>query len=100
MHDLVVKYKAMKPSVVSLADYDVMASFKAGTVGMAILGSYLVTAARSGSAVGQSLRTAMVPGWSDGTPSPARLAAQCLAIGASSTACRWRLGIHPVLHKS
>ena len=85
LHDLVAKYKAMKPTVVSLADYDVMASFKAGTVGMAVLGSYLVTAARSGSAVGQSLRTAAVPGWSDGTPSPARLAAQCLSIGASST---------------
>ncbi len=73
----------MQPSVVSLADYDVMAGFKAGTTGMAILGSYLVTAARSNSAIGASIRTAPVPGWQPSTPTPARLAAQCLGIGAN-----------------
>lgn len=83
LRDLITKYHATKPTIVSLADYDVMASCKAGTTGMAILGSYLLTAARSGSAAGASIRTAPVPGWSS-TPSPARLAAQCLGIGATS----------------
>jgi multiple sugar transport system substrate-binding protein len=69
---------------VSLADYDVMAGFKAGTIGMAMLGSYLVTAARSASSVGTSLRTAPVPGWLEKAPTPARLGAQCLGIGVSS----------------
>jgi len=84
LRDLVTKYHATQTSIVSLADYDVMAGFKSGTIGMAILGSYLLTAARSGSAVGPSIRTAPVPGWSAAAPSPARLAAQCLAIGATS----------------
>ena len=83
LRDLITKYHAMQPSVVSLADYDVMAGFKAGTTGMAILGSYLVTAARSNSAIGASIRTAPVPGWQPSTPTPARLAAQCLGIGAN-----------------
>lgn len=84
LRDLITRYHAMRPTVVSLADYDVMAGFKAGTIGMTILGSYLVTAARSGSSIGPSLRTAPVPGWSDQAPTPARLAAQCLGIGAAS----------------
>lgn len=83
LRELITKYHAMQPSVVSLADYDVMAGFKAGTTGMAILGSYLLTAARSGSAIGASIRTAPVPGWQESTPTPARLAAQCLGIGAN-----------------
>jgi multiple sugar transport system substrate-binding protein len=84
LRDLITNYHAMRSTVVSLADYDVMAGFKAGTIGMAMLGSYLVTAARSGSSIGTSLRTAPVPGRSEEAPTPARLAAQCLGIGVST----------------
>lgn len=83
-HDLVVKEKGMRSSVVSMTADDTMSAVRAGTVDMTIMGSFRVGAARGAAATGDNLQTAPIPGWTAEKPSPARLAGQTLTIGANS----------------
>ncbi|HTS24223.1 MAG TPA: sugar ABC transporter substrate-binding protein [Casimicrobiaceae bacterium] len=83
LHDLETKYQGMRSTVVSMTADDMVSSFKAGTAAMVIGGSYRVAAARVGLPA-DALVTASIPGWTAAKPSPARVAGQTLAIGASS----------------
>ncbi len=77
-----VAANAMKKTVVGMSVEDALASVKAGTISMTVMGSYRVGAARAAEATGNNLLTAPVPGWTAASPSPARVASQTLAIGA------------------
>lgn len=82
--DLVTKTKGMRASVASMSVEDALTAVRAGTIGMTVMGSFRVGAARNAAATGANLQTAAVPGWTADKPSPARIAGQTLAIGANS----------------
>lgn len=75
---------AMGREVLTMATDDVINAVKAGTVAMAIEGSYRVASARSGQGVGANLVTAPVPSATAGTPTPTAVAGQTLAMGANT----------------
>jgi ABC-type glycerol-3-phosphate transport system substrate-binding protein len=82
--DLVKKSKGMRESVAAMSVEDAMTAVKAGTIGMTLMGSFRVAAARNAGATGNNLQTAAVPGWTADKPSPARIGGQTLTIGANS----------------
>jgi multiple sugar transport system substrate-binding protein len=84
LRDLITKYKGMRPNVVSMTADDVLSGIKAGTIAMTFQGSHRLSAARNAAATGANLKTAPIPGWTGDKPTPARLAAQTLAIGSTS----------------
>ncbi len=84
LRDLVTKYKGMRQSVVSMGIEDLFTAYRAGTVGMTIMGSFRVGGGRNSDATGDKLQTAPIPGFTKDAPSAARLASQTLAIGANS----------------
>ncbi|HEY3179765.1 MAG TPA: extracellular solute-binding protein [Casimicrobiaceae bacterium] len=82
--DLVTKTKGMRGSVAAMSVEDALTAVRAGTIGMTLMGSFRVGAARNAAATGNNLQTAPVPGWTADKPSPARVAGQTLAIGANT----------------
>ena len=78
-----VKRKGMRESIAAMSVEDAMTGVRAGTLGMTLMGSFRVAAARNAAATGANLQTAPVPGWTTDKPSPARLAGQTLTIGAN-----------------
>jgi ABC-type glycerol-3-phosphate transport system substrate-binding protein len=82
--DLTTKHQGMRTTIVSMSVEDGMSSVRAGTLGMTIMGSFRVGAARNSPATGANLATAPIPGWTADKPSPARLAGQTLTIGANT----------------
>jgi len=82
--DMVAKSKGMRSSVAAMSVEDAMTAVKAGTIGMTLMGSFRVAAARNAAATGANLQTAPVPGWATDKPSPARIGGQTLTIGANS----------------
>ena len=84
LRDLVTQYKGMRQSVVSMGLEDLFTAYRAGTVGMTIMGSFRVAGGRNSDATGDNLQTAPIPGFTKDAPSAARLASQTLAIGANS----------------
>jgi len=82
--DMVNKTKGMRSSVAAMSVEDAMTAVKAGTIGMTVMGSFRVAAARNAPATGANLQTAAVPGWAADKPSPARIGGQTLTIGANS----------------
>jgi len=81
--DLVTKSKGMRASVAAMSVEDALTAVRAGTIGMTVMGSYRVGAARNAAATGANLLTAPVPGWTADKPSPARVGGQTLTIGAN-----------------
>ncbi|MDR3436986.1 sugar ABC transporter substrate-binding protein [Telmatospirillum sp.] len=79
-----VKRNAMKSTVVSMGAEDIQTAFRAGTVGMQIVGSYRVGATRNSPTTGDNFQTTPIPGWTADKPMPARLASQTLTIGTTS----------------
>jgi multiple sugar transport system substrate-binding protein len=82
--DLVTKSKGMRASVAAMSVEDTLTAVRAGTIGMTLMGSFRVGAARNSAATGANLQTASVPGWTADKPSPARLGGQTLTIGANT----------------
>jgi ABC-type glycerol-3-phosphate transport system substrate-binding protein len=82
--DMVNKSKGMRSSIAAMSVEDAMTAVKAGTIGMTLMGSFRVAAARNAAATGANLQTAAVPGWSADKPSPARIGGQTLTIGANT----------------
>jgi ABC-type glycerol-3-phosphate transport system substrate-binding protein len=82
--DMVNKSKGMRSSIAAMSVEDAMTAVKAGTIGMTLMGSFRVAAARNAAATGANLQTAPVPGWSADKPSPARIGGQTLTIGANT----------------
>ena len=81
---MVNKSKGMRSSVAAMSVEDAMTAVKAGTIGMTVMGSFRVAAARNAAATGNNLQTAAVHGWTADKPSPARIGGQTLTIGANS----------------
>jgi ABC-type glycerol-3-phosphate transport system substrate-binding protein len=84
LRDLITKYKATRPNVVSMSADDVLSGIKAGTIAATFQGSHRVSAGRAAAATGDNLKTVPIPGWTADKPTPARLAGQTLAIGTGS----------------
>ena len=82
--DLVTKSKGMRASVAAMSVEDALTAVRAGTIGMTLMGSFRVGAARNAAATGANLQTAPVPGWTADKPSPARLGGQTLTIGTNT----------------
>jgi multiple sugar transport system substrate-binding protein len=87
---------AFGDEVLNMGADDVVNGVKAGSVAMAIEGSFRVAAARSGQGVGNNLRTMPPPSDVAGKPLPTQVAGQTLAIGASTKAPEdaWRFIEH------
>lgn len=102
LRDLISKYRGMRPTVVSLTPDDVLSSVKAGTIATTIQGSHRISAARNAAATGDNLKTAPIPGWTAEKPTPARLSAQTLAIGANSKHGdgAWKFIMYHLSHES
>ncbi|GAA1008004.1 hypothetical protein Aple_044650 [Acrocarpospora pleiomorpha] len=75
---------ALPRSSLTMSADDVVNSVKAGTVAMAIEGSYRVASTRAGEGVGENLVTAPVPGDPAGETTPTAVAGQTLAMGANT----------------
>ncbi|MBN9607445.1 MAG: extracellular solute-binding protein [Actinomycetales bacterium] len=75
---------AFGDEVLSMGADEVINGIKAGTISMAIEGSYRVAAARSGEGIGDNLQTAPIPSDVAGTPLQTPVAGQTLAIGANA----------------
>jgi ABC-type glycerol-3-phosphate transport system substrate-binding protein len=83
--EMVEKSKGMRATVSGMSVEDAMTAVRAGSLGMTLMGSFRVGAARNAAATGQKLQTAPVPGLgASDKPAPARLAGQTLTIGANS----------------
>lgn len=76
---------AFGDEVLSMGADEVVNGFKAGTIAMAIEGSYRVAAARSGEGIGQNLQTAPMPSGTAGTPLNTPIAGQTLTVGANAS---------------
>jgi ABC-type glycerol-3-phosphate transport system substrate-binding protein len=74
----------MGKAAASMNADDILSGFKAGTIGMSFQGSMRVSAAREAKDVGPMIRTAPLPGFQAGKPSPGLTAGQSLTIGANS----------------
>jgi multiple sugar transport system substrate-binding protein len=75
---------AFGDEVLNMSADDVVNGVKAGSIAMAIEGSYRVAAARSGTGIGTNLQTAPIPSDVAGTPTDTPIAGQTLAIGANT----------------
>jgi ABC-type glycerol-3-phosphate transport system substrate-binding protein len=84
LRDMVQKSKGMRSTVAAMSVEDALTSIKSGTMGMTVMGSFRVGAARNAPATGKNLQTAPIPGFTADKPSPARLAGQTLTIGANT----------------
>lgn len=76
---------AFGDEVLSMGADDIVNGVKAGTIAMAIEGSYRVGAARSGEGIGTNLQTAPMPSDDAATPLQTPVAGQTLTIGANAT---------------
>lgn len=76
---------AFGDETLSLGSDEVISGVKAGTIAMAIEGSFRVSAARSGDGIGENLQTVPIPSDKDGIPLPTPVAGQTLAIGANAS---------------
>lgn len=75
---------AFGDEVLSMGADEVINGVKAGTIAMAIEGSYRVAAARSGEGIGDNLQTAPMPSNDSATPLDTPVAGQTLTIGANA----------------
>lgn len=76
---------AFGDEVLSMGADEVINGVKAGTIAMAIEGSYRVAAARSGDGIGDNLQTAPMPSDDASTPLDTPVAGQTLTIGANAS---------------
>ena len=75
---------AMGNEVLTMGADEVVSGVKAGTVAMAIEGSYRVASTRAADGVGENLVTLPVPGVTAGKNMPTAVAGQTLAMGANT----------------
>jgi multiple sugar transport system substrate-binding protein len=75
---------AMGTEVLTMGADEVVSGVKAGTVAMAIEGSYRVASTRAADGVGDNLVTLPVPGITAGKNMPTAVAGQTLAMGANT----------------
>lgn len=75
---------AFGDEVLSMGADDIVNGVKAGTIAMAIEGSYRVGAARSGEGIGENLQTAPIPSTVAGEPLETPVAGQTLTIGSTT----------------
>lgn len=75
---------AFGEEVLSMGADEVINGVKAGTIAMAIEGSFRVAAARTGEGIGENLQTVPMPSDTAGTPLETPIAGQTLAIGANA----------------
>jgi multiple sugar transport system substrate-binding protein len=75
---------ALTESALNMTADDVVNGVKAGTVAMAIEGSFRVSAARAGEGVGDNLKTMPIPSAKAGTPTDTPVSGQTLGIGANT----------------
>lgn len=75
---------AFGDEVLTYGPDEVLNGVKAGTIAMAIEGSFRVSAARSGEGIGDNLQTAPIPSTVAGDPMETPVAGQTLAIGANT----------------
>lgn len=75
---------AFGEEVLNMGADEVVNGVKAGSIAMAIEGSFRVGAARSGEGIGANLKTAPMPSDTAGKPLPTPVSGQTLAIGAST----------------
>lgn len=75
---------AFGEEVLSMGADEVINGVKAGTIAMAIEGSFRVAAARTGEGIGDNLQTVPMPSDTAGTPLETPIAGQTLAIGANA----------------
>jgi multiple sugar transport system substrate-binding protein len=96
--DLVYRYRASPESCVSVTADNQTDGLKAGTYGMAVLGSHRITTIQAGAGVGDNLRTAPVPSPDGSRPSPAIAAGQTYAIAKTSRnpEAAWRFIEHMI----
>jgi multiple sugar transport system substrate-binding protein len=82
---------AFGDEVLSMGADEVLNGVKAGTIAMAIEGSFRVAAARSGEGVGDNLQTAPIPSDDASTPLQTPIAGQTLTVGtnAASPEAAW-----------
>ncbi|MAB81762.1 ABC transporter substrate-binding protein [Microbacterium sp. UBA3394] len=76
---------AFGDEVLSMGADEVINGVKAGTIAMAIEGSFRVAAARAGDGVGDNLQTAPMPSSDAAQPLQTPIAGQTLTIGANAT---------------
>lgn len=76
---------AFGDEVLSMGADEILNGVKAGTIAMAIEGSFRVAAARSGEGVGDNLQTAPIPSDDASTPLQTPVAGQTLTIGANAS---------------
>lgn len=75
---------AFGDEVLNMSADDVVNGVKAGTIAMAIEGSYRVASARAGQGIGDNLKTMPIPSDTAGTPTKTPVAGQTLAIGSTT----------------
>lgn len=75
---------AFGDEVLSMGADEVINGVRAGTIAMAIEGSFRVSAARAGDGLGDNLQTVPVPSTVPGVPTQTPIAGQTLAIGANA----------------
>jgi len=75
---------AFGDEVLNMAADDVVNGVKAGTIAMAIEGSFRVASARAGEGIGDNLKTMPIPSDKAGTPTKTPVAGQTLAIGSTT----------------
>jgi multiple sugar transport system substrate-binding protein len=80
----VYKNGGMGKEAVGMNADDILSGFKAGTIGLSINGTMRVSAVREAKEIGPKVRTAPVPGFEAGKPTPGLTAGQSLTIGANS----------------
>ncbi|GAB3596459.1 ABC transporter substrate-binding protein [Microbacterium tumbae] len=76
---------AFGEEVLSMGADEVVNGVKAGTIAMAIEGSYRVAAARSGDGIGDNLKTAPLPSDDPSKPMQTPIAGQTMTIGANAS---------------
>ncbi len=76
---------AFGDEVLSMGADEILNGVKAGTIAMAIEGSFRVAAARSGEGVGDNLQTAPIPSDDAATPLQTPVAGQTLTVGTNAT---------------
>jgi multiple sugar transport system substrate-binding protein len=94
--DLVQKAKVMPPGIIGVEEARSMT--KAGTAAMLVDGTQVVGSIQAGKGIGRNLRTAPIPSFDTGKPTPAIVAGQTLAITKNSKdpEAAWRFIAHMI----
>jgi len=102
IYDLIYKYKAMSADSVSWGVEDIYNAFKAGTMAMEVEGTHRVKKARASKGLGENFKTAPLPSFTPGVPSPALTYGWLLAItpDCENKSAAWKFMQHRLNHES